>query len=95
MECTVFQNGIVYCVHILENKVSGLYALCLTCLRTESPVEPLMGSSVAEYGEYDPEQYDNRQRNPSNGKNGKKGAKGKKGKQPFQLFPPYRGRPTY
>jgi hypothetical protein len=75
--------------------VSSLYALCLTCLSIESPVERLMESSVSEYRGFALKEYDNRQRNPPNGKKGKKGAKGKKGKQPFQLFPPYKGRPTY
>ena len=73
----------------MESKVSSFYLLCSTCLWTGSSEESSFDGSITEYGV---EEYDNRQRNPPNGKNGKKG---KKGKQPFQLFPPYKGRPTY
>ena len=78
----------------LGESVSGLYALCSTCLWMGTPTEHAT-DSVAEY---ELEEYDNRQRNPTNGNKGKKrkkGAKEKKGKQPFQLFPPYKGKPTY
>lgn len=83
--------------------MSCLYALCSGSLWMGSFVEPSKEyfAEYGEYTEYDLETYDNSQRNPTNGnkgKKGKKGTKGKKGKKskpPFQLFPPYKGKPTY